>query len=68
MKTIFCGEINGKKFDNVQDYNAEMNRLLALGEAIDAHSHTETAKTEPKTKGMYPAILLFPQNLSLFSM
>ena len=54
MKTIFCGEINGKKFDNVQDYNAEMNRLLVLGEAIDAHSHTETAKTEPKTKGMYP--------------
>jgi methyl-accepting chemotaxis protein len=40
-KLVFEGIINGKKFDNVQDYNKEMNRLLSSGSLnISASSST----------------------------
>lgn len=42
MKTAFTGTINGKEFDNVQDYNAEMQRCIAEGKSINAHAHTKT--------------------------
>ena len=45
MRTQFKGTINGKEFDNVQDYNAEMQRLIAAGESINAHADTQTIET-----------------------
>lgn len=39
-KTFFKGTINGKVFDNVNDYNKEMTRLLNAGARINAHSST----------------------------
>ena len=40
-KLVFEGIINGKKFDNVQDYNKEMNRLISSGSLnISASSST----------------------------
>lgn len=42
MKTAFTGTINGKEFDNVQDYNTEMQRCIAEGKSINAHAHTKT--------------------------
>lgn len=44
MKTSFKGTINGKEFDNVQDYNAEMQRLIAEGQPINAHADTRTVE------------------------
>ena len=41
-KLVFKGIINGKEFDNVQDYNKEMNRLLSSGSLnISASSSTQ---------------------------
>lgn len=40
LKTIFKGTINGKEFDNVKDYNAEMTRLINANETVDAKSET----------------------------
>lgn len=45
MRTVFKGTINGKDFDNVQDYNAEMQRLIASGEPINAHANTQTVES-----------------------
>lgn len=39
-KTVFEGVINGVKFDNVQDYNATLTRLLAAGEEVTASTST----------------------------
>ena len=53
-KIVFKGVINDKEFDNVQDYNAEMNRLLSGGETnISASSSTRVVDEptdEPKEK------------------
>lgn len=43
MRTVFKGTINGQEFDNVQAYNAEIQRLIAAGENINATTHTEAA-------------------------
>ena len=43
-KVVFKGVINDKEFDNVQDYNAEMSRLLGTGEMINASSSTSVAE------------------------
>lgn len=40
LKTIFKGTINGKEFDNVKDYNAEMTRLINASKTVDAKSET----------------------------
>lgn len=40
-QTTFKGIINGQEFDNVQDYNAKMNELIAIGAKIDASSSTQ---------------------------
>mgnify|MGYP006908820113 CR=1 FL=1 len=52
-KVVFKGVINGKEFDNVQDYNAEMHRLIDAGERnISASSNSqivdEKAVAEPE--------------------
>lgn len=41
-KTVFEGVINGVKFDNVQDYNSTLTRLLAAGEEITASTSTRS--------------------------
>ena len=38
---VFKGIINDKEFDNVQDYNNEMNKLISAGESISASSSTQ---------------------------
>lgn len=49
-KTIFEGTINGVKFDNVQDYNVEMQRCLAEGIAVQATSATKTVEETVEQK------------------
>lgn len=46
-KLVFKGIINGKEFDNVQDYNAEMNRLLSSGETNISASSSTSMVDEP---------------------
>ena len=46
-KLVFKGIINGKEFDNVQDYNAEMNRLLSSGETNISASSSTSVVDEP---------------------
>lgn len=53
MRTSFKGIINGKEFDNVRDYNAEMQRLIAEGGDIDAHADTRTIET-PDNSFLFP--------------
>ena len=55
MRTQFKGTINGKEFTRVQDYNAEMQRLIAAGEPINAHTDTQTIE-EPQNDNSF----LFP--------
>ena len=55
MRTQFKGTINGKEFTNVQDYNTEMQRLIAAGEPINAHADTQTIQ-EPQNDNSF----LFP--------
>ena len=40
-KVIFKGIINDKEFDNVNDYNVEMNKLIKDGVAVSASSTTK---------------------------
>ena len=47
-KIVFEGTINGKTFDNVQDYNNEMNRLLSNGETIIQASSQTSVVDEPE--------------------
>lgn len=46
-KLVFKGIINGKEFDNVQDYNTEMNRLLSSGETNISASSSTSVVDEP---------------------
>lgn len=46
-KLVFKGIINGKEFDNVQDYNKEMNRLLSSGETNISASSSTSVVDEP---------------------
>lgn len=46
-KLVFKGIINDKEFDNVQDYNAEMNRLLSSGETNISASSSTSVVDEP---------------------
>ena len=41
-KTIFKGVINGKEFNNVNEYNAVLTELMAKGVAINASTSTST--------------------------
>ena len=45
-KKVFKGIINGQEFDNVQEYNARMNELVASGEDIEASSQTSIQDVE----------------------
>lgn len=54
MRTSFKGTINGKDFDNVQDYNAEMQRLIALGEPISAHADTRSIEAPEDNSFLFP--------------
>lgn len=54
MRTIFKGTVNGQTFDNVQDYNAEIQKCLANGTSINAESHTETAPEVADTNFLFP--------------
>lgn len=49
-KITFKGTINGKEFDNVQDYNAEMNSLFSAGETNITASSSTTVTEEPEEK------------------
>lgn len=76
-KTVFEGVINGVKFDNVQDYNATLTRLLAAGEEITASTSTrsegvgcncceneccECECNEPETVMMLPGCIIGRDN------
>ena len=52
-KVVFKGIINGKEFDNVKDYNEEMNRLLSSGESVAASSSTNIVEETPQDKEKY---------------
>lgn len=54
MRTSFKGTINGKDFDNVQDYNTEMQRLIALGEPINAHADTCSIEAPEDNSFLFP--------------
>lgn len=41
-KTIFEGVINGRKFDNVKDYNEYLTKLINAGESFNASTSTKT--------------------------
>lgn len=41
-KTVFKGIINGKEFNNVNEYNAVLTELMAKGVAINASTSTST--------------------------
>lgn len=45
-KTVFKGLINGREFNNVQDYNAEMCRLVQEGVNIEAASSTSIQEVD----------------------
>lgn len=48
-KVVFNGVINGKEFDNVQDYNEEMNKLLQSGATNISASSSTSIVDEPET-------------------
>ncbi len=52
-KVVFKGIVNGKEFDNVKDYNEEMNRLLSTGESISASSSTNIVEETPQDEENY---------------
>lgn len=52
LKTIFKGTINGKEFDNVKDYNAEMTRLINANETVDAKSETRMVEVCENCNGV----------------
>ena len=54
MRTSFKGTINGQEFDNVQAYNAEMQRLIALGEPINAHADTRSIEAPEDKSYLFP--------------
>ena len=43
---VFKGIINGVEFDNVNDYNKEMEKLLSEGATINASSQTSITESE----------------------
>jgi chromosome segregation ATPase len=56
-KVVFEGTVNGKKFDNIQEYNAEVQRILADGGSLETYSSTKTVDTDDlgeDTKSLYP--------------
>jgi len=52
-KVVFKGIINGKEFNNVKDYNEEMNRLLSSGESVSASSSTNIVEETPHDEECY---------------
>lgn len=54
MRTVFEGTINGRKFDNIQAYNAEMQRLIAAGEPVQASTCTKAAPEVVDTSFLFP--------------
>jgi uncharacterized linocin/CFP29 family protein len=44
-KIVFKGTVNGKEFNDVKSYNDALQKAIALGEMINAQSHTETVNT-----------------------
>ena len=43
-KTIFKGVINGKEYNNVQEYNKELSALIDAGANFSASTSTETVE------------------------
>lgn len=48
-KTVFKGVINGKEFNNVQDYNKELTALVKSGASFSANTTTETVEETANT-------------------
>lgn len=49
-KVVFKGIVNDKEFDNVNDYNEEMSKLIREGVSISASSSTQLVDEPEKTK------------------
>ena len=47
-KIVFKGTVNGKEFNDVKSYNEALQKAIALGEVINAQSHTETVNELPQ--------------------
>lgn len=47
-KIVFKGSVNGKEFNDVKSYNEALQKAIALGEMIEAISHTETVNEPPQ--------------------
>ena len=65
MRTVFKGIVNGQEFDNVNDYNAEVQRCLAAGVGITAESHTDVAPEVQDTTFLFPGFAHCPDINSL---
>lgn len=65
MRTVFKGVVNGQEFDNVNDYNAAVQRCLAAGEQITAESHTNVAPEVQDTTFLFPGFAHCPNIDSL---
>jgi hypothetical protein len=64
-KVIFEGVVNGKKFDNIQDYNDEMKRLINQGATdIQASSNTRVV-SEPEEEKKEQELEEFDPNVFL---
>lgn len=46
MKVVFEGTVNGQKFDNIQDYNAAVQKVLAEGGELHTSSQTHTVQDD----------------------
>lgn len=47
-KIVFEGIVNGNKYDTIEAYNAEVTRLLANGENVDASCRTKEVEEDEK--------------------
>lgn len=59
-QTIFKGVINGVEFDNVSDYNKEMEKLLSEGATINASSQTSIKSKCPDCELQQNPVTLLP--------
>lgn len=53
-KIVFEGTVNGKKFDNLKDYNECVNQLIANGEFVEASTCSKVVDEEDEVKSKMP--------------
>ena len=53
-KIVFEGTVNGKKFDNLNDYNEYVNRLIGMGQFVEASTCSKVVDEENEIKSKMP--------------